>query len=80
MRESGTSKTSEALMNKLEQMFINKNIDKTLIQFSSLDSMNAMSGEKKDLQRRIHQISPYLLYINCQNQSCYMFGSFTEAI
>ena len=80
MRELGTSKTSEALMNKLEQMFINKNIDKTLIQFSSLDSMNAMSGEKKDLQRRIHQISPYLLYINCQNQSCYMFGSFTEAI
>ena len=63
----GTSKTSEALMNKLEQMFINKNINKTLIQFSSLDSMNAMSGEKKDLQRCIRQISLYVLYINCQN-------------
>ena len=31
IRKLGTSKTSKALMNELEQMFIDKNIDKTLI-------------------------------------------------
>ena len=37
IRKLGTSKTSKALMKELEQMSIDKNINKTLAQFSSLD-------------------------------------------
>ena len=47
IRKLGTSKTSKALMNELE-----------LIQFSSLDGMNVMSGEKKGLQCHICHASP----------------------
>ena len=67
IRKLGTLKTSKALMNELEQMFINQNIDKTFIQFSGLDGTNAMSGEKKDLQQQIRYVSPYVLYMTCQN-------------
>ena len=66
-RKLGTSKTSKALMNELEQMFIDKNINKMLIRFSSLDGTNAMSREKKGLQWCICHILPYALYMNCQN-------------
>ena len=67
IRKLGTSKTSEALMKELEEMFVEKNINKSLIRFSGLDGTNAMSGEKKGLQRRIRHVSPYALYLNCRN-------------
>ena len=56
IRKLGTSKTSKALMNELEQMFIDKNIDETLIWFSDLDGTNTISGEKKGLQRHIWRL------------------------
>ena len=67
IRKLSISKTAEALMNELEQMFTDKNIDKTRIRFSGLDGTNAMSGEQKGLQRRIRHVSPYALYMNCRN-------------
>ena len=54
-------------MKELEEMFVEKNINKSLIRFSGLDGKNAMSGEKKGLQRRIRHVSPYALYLNCRN-------------
>ena len=66
IRKFGTSKTSKALINELEQMFIHKNIDKMLIRFSGLNDRNTMSGAKKGLQRCICNVSPYVLYMNCR--------------
>ena len=54
-------------MDELEQTFIDKNINKTCIWFSGLDDTNVMSGEKKGLQWRIRQVSPYMLCMNCRN-------------
>ena len=56
-------------MDELEQMFIDKNINKTCIWFSGLDDTKVMSGEKKGMQRRIHHVSPYALYMNCWNHN-----------
>ena len=67
MRKVSTSKTTEALMLELEEMFSNKHIDKTLIRFSGLDGTNAMSGTQNGLQRRIQHVSPYAFYMNCRN-------------
>ena len=44
-----------------------KKIDKTKICFSSLDGTNAMSGERKGLQRCIRHVSPFAVYMNCRN-------------
>ena len=54
-------------MNELERMFVEKKIDKTKIRFSGLDGTNAMSGERKGLQRRIRHVSPFAVYMNCRN-------------
>ena len=54
-------------MNELERMFVEKKIDKTKIRFSGLDGTNAMSGERKGLQRRIRHVSPFAVYMNCCN-------------
>ena len=67
IRKLGTSKTAETLMGELEEIFIDKNIDKTLIRFSGLDGTNAMSGEQKGLQRHIRHVSPFAIYMNCRN-------------
>ena len=67
IRKLRTSKTAETLMGELEQIFIDKKIDKTLIRFSGLDGTNAMSGEQKGLQRRIRHVSPFAIYMNCRN-------------
>ena len=67
IRKLSTSKTSEAIMNELESMFVEKKIDKTKIRFSGLDGTNAMSGERKGLQRRIRHVSPFAVYMNCRN-------------
>ena len=47
-------------MQELEQIFTDKNIDKTHIQFSGLDSTNAMSDKQKGSQWVFH-VSPYEL-------------------
>ena len=52
-------------MNELESMFVEKKIDKTKIRFSGLDGTNAMSGERKGLQRRIRHVPPFAVYMNC---------------
>ena len=67
LRKLGTSKTSAAIMSELEEMFMDKKIDKTMIRFSGLDGTNAMSGAQKGLQRRLQHVSPYALYLNCRN-------------
>ena len=55
-------------MTKLESMFVEKKIiDKTKIRFSGLDGTNAMSGERKGLQRCTRHVSPFAVYMNCRN-------------
>ena len=44
-----------------------KALDSSLIRFSGLDGTNAMSGERKGLQRLIRHPSPYAQYLNCKN-------------
>ena len=81
IRKLGTSKTSEALMNELEQMFIDKNIVKTLIRFSGLDGTNAMSGEKKGFAATHPPCFPlHVIHELPESPSWCMSGSFTEAI
>ena len=63
----GASKTSEAIMIEIEEMFVEKHINKSFIRFSGLDGTNCMSGVQNGLQRRIQHISPYAFYINCRN-------------
>ena len=53
----------EVIMNLLES----KGIDCSFIRFSGLDGTNAMSGERKGLQRLIRHSSPHSLYLNCRN-------------
>ena len=48
-------------------MFLEKGIDKTKIRFSCLNGTNAMSGERKGLQRHISHKSPFAIYMNCRN-------------
>ena len=67
IRKLSTSKTFEEIMNELESVFVEKRIDKTKIRFSGLDGTNAMSGERKGLQRRIRHVSPFAVYMNCRN-------------
>ena len=54
-------------MVELEQMFINKSIDKVCIRFSGLDGTNAMSGEQKGLRHCTCHVSPFSIYMNCRN-------------
>ena len=67
IRKLSLSKTSEAIMNELKSMFVEKKMDKTKICFSSLDGINAMSGKRKGLQRRKRHVSPFAVYMNCCN-------------
>ena len=67
IRKLCSPKTAKTLMVELEQMFIDKNVDKLCIRFSGLDGTNAMSGEQKDLQRCICHVSPFAIYMNCRN-------------
>ena len=67
IRMLSTAETSEAVMAEIESMFLEKGIDKTKIHFSGLDGTNAMSGERKGLQRRIRHVSPSAIYTNCRN-------------
>ena len=67
VRKLGASKTSEAIMLEIEEMFSEKHINKTFIRFSGLDGTNCMSGVQNGLQRRIQHVSPYAFYINCRN-------------
>ena len=53
-------------MTELESMFLEKSINKTKIRFSGSDGTNAMSGERKGLQRGIrHILPPFANYMNC---------------
>ena len=58
---------SEILMDKAQEVLLNNNID--IISnscFSCLDGTNAKSGEPIGLQRRIHNLAPFSIYINCR--------------
>ena len=65
VRKLGPSKTSEAIMMELEEMFEEKHINKSFIRFSGLDGTNCLSGMQNGVQRRIQHSSPYAFYINC---------------
>ena len=58
---------SEILMDKVQEILLNNNID--IISntcFSYLDGTNAKSGEPTGLQRRIHNLAPFSIYVNCR--------------
>ena len=67
IRKLCTPETAKTLMVELEQMFINKSIDKVCIRFSGLDGTNAMSGEQKGLRHCTCHVSPFSIYMNCRN-------------
>ena len=53
----------EIIINLIES----KGLDTSSIRFSGLDGTNAMSGERKGLQRLICHTSPHAHYLNCKN-------------
>ena len=61
------SKKAEDLHDIIMKLLEAKGLDSSLIRFSGLDGTNAMSGERKGLQRLIHHTSPYAQYLNCKN-------------
>ena len=63
----GTSKTAEALQEIIQKFLEKKKLDISNIKFTGLDGTNAMSGERKGLQRRIRHLAPYSIYLNCSN-------------
>lgn len=62
-----TSKQAADLHLAIMELFESKGLDSSLIRFCGMDGTNAMSGERKGLQRRIRHTSPHSLYINCNN-------------
>ena len=68
-------------MDKVQEILLNNNIDISNTHFSCLDGTNAMSGEHTGLQRRIHNLAPFSVYVNCrchQVALCFkhLFGQF----
>ena len=57
---------SEVLMDKVQEILLNNNIDISNTRFSCLDDTNAMSGEHTGLQRRIHNLAPFSIHVNCR--------------
>ena len=53
----------ETILNVLES----KHLDKSYLRFSGLDGTNAMSGERKGLQRLLRHTAPHAQYLNCRN-------------
>ena len=62
---SVSSTKSEVLMDKVQEILLNNNIDIPNTRFSCLDGTNAISGEHTGLQRRIHDLAPFSIYVNC---------------
>ena len=68
MAKLTTSKKDVDLHEILINVLNSKGIDSSkFIRFVGLDGTNAMSGERKGLQRLIRRMSPHSLYINCRN-------------
>ena len=69
------STKSEVLMDKVQEILLNNTIDISNTDFSCLDGTNAMSGEHTGLQRRIHSIAPFSIYVNCRYR-CHQLALF----
>ena len=65
---SVSSTKSEVLMDKVQEILLNNNIDISNTRFSCLDGTNAMSGENNGLRRRIHNLAPFSIYVNCRSR------------
>ena len=63
---SVSSTKSEVLMDKVQEILLNNNIDISNTRFSCLDGTNAKPGEPTGLQRRIHNLTPLSIYVNCR--------------
>ena len=63
---SVSSTKSEVLMSKVQEILLNNNIDISNTRFSCLHGTNAISGEHTGLQRRIHNLAPFSIYVNCR--------------
>ena len=55
----------EVLMDKVQEILLNNNIDVSNARFLCLEGTNPMSGESTGLQRRICNVAPFSIYINC---------------
>lgn len=62
-----TQTTAAALTNTIKSVFLAKGIEMKKVHFSGLDGTNAMSGEVSGLQRRLRNLAPHMLYMNCRN-------------
>lgn len=61
------SSASSILMDTIVEFAREKDLDLTKIRFACLDGTNSMSGEISGLQRRIRNVAPHSLYINCRS-------------
>ena len=55
----------EVLTDKVQEM-LNNNTAICNTRFSCLHGINNMPGEHTGLQRRIHNVAPFTIYINCR--------------
>ena len=62
-----TFKEAANLHDVIMGLLASKGLDITLIRFCGMDRTNAISSERKGLQRRIRHTSPHSIYINCNN-------------
>ena len=54
----------EVLMDKVQEMLLNNNTDICNTRFSCLHGTNTMPGERTGLQRRIHNVAPFILTVD----------------
>ena len=62
-----TSKKAIDLHETIVTLIKEKGINPSFIRFSGLDGTNAMSGERKGLQRLLRHTAPHAQYLNCRN-------------
>ena len=63
---SVSSTKAEVLMDKVQEILWNSNINISNTHFSCLDGTNAMSAEHTGLQRRMQNLAPFSIYVNCR--------------
>ena len=60
-------------MDQFQAILLNNNIHMFNTRFSGLDGTNSVSGECNGLQRMIHKVALFSIYVNCKCHRLVLF-------
>ena len=63
---SVSSTKAESILDKIKEVFNERNIDLSKTRFTWFDGTNGKSGTKTGLKRRFQGDAPYSIYVNCR--------------